>query len=509
MNRLAPIQIQVGIGHPLSSGVAAGIDYAVVPADMLPQHSSATSPHVFSQLDTAFLTSRRIVDSRQCAFYASLCTADELDRRYIDALQQPSVRNGSLDNTSFLSDTQSDCALPEECYSARHSAVHYVEQLVVFETMSHVALDPTSFHKPIPAQHPNDHLPNNKNAEEAQRSSVEVDGETFEDHRGAHLYNVLQSLARHRHVLPAHSAAMLPANYPFLSCQELNDTLMTLNLLSWIPSPEEIGCYHRIYESNSDGQNTLVSVSLSPPRVHLYFAVQFVKKLQSPMDDLFLRILRLDPLARIVVKADYEVVLPRLLRLHQQLYGDSGDNVTLASLRNRFLWISGRIGHESYLGLVGLSRVFLNSVPMGAGMTSSEAIAMCTPIVTWPEATNVLHFAQAQLQALRTLTVAELQLLTAVDAQDYAAKAVALATMHSSQSNVDFLQVWQLREHLCEGRALLFDDSDPLVRHGGQSTSSASDALRETTLWQETQQRSTLAAVTREWAEFLHRVVAW
>lgn len=47
------------------------------------------------------------------------------------------------------------------------------------------------------------------------------------------------------------------------------------------------------------------------------------------------------------------------------------------------------------------SHVFLNPYPFGAGITSSEAIAMCVPVVTVVEPRqprSVLHFALAQVR---------------------------------------------------------------------------------------------------------------
>lgn len=42
--------------------------------------------------------------------------------------------------------------------------------------------------------------------------------------------------------------------------------------------------------------------------------------------------------------------------------------------------------------------MFLNTIPFGAGITSSEAISLCVPVIVYPNATSVLQLALAQVK---------------------------------------------------------------------------------------------------------------
>lgn len=56
-----------------------------------------------------------------------------------------------------------------------------------------------------------------------------------------------------------------------------------------------------------------------------------------------------------------------------------------------------RLSHDQYLRLLALSDVFLSPFPFGAGITSSDAISVCLPLVVFPEAVSVLQITLAQI----------------------------------------------------------------------------------------------------------------
>ena len=72
------------------------------------------------------------------------------------------------------------------------------------------------------------------------------------------------------------------------------------------------------------------------------------------------------------------------------------DFVTAEEFNKHFVFID-RVEHLDYLQLMSLSSVFLTTFPFGAGITSSDAISVCIPLVVLPGQINVLQFTVAQL----------------------------------------------------------------------------------------------------------------
>ena len=58
------------------------------------------------------------------------------------------------------------------------------------------------------------------------------------------------------------------------------------------------------------------------------------------------------------------------------------------------------MAHADYLQLLSMTSVFLNTFPFGAGITSSEAISVCLPVVVLADTSSVLHLALAQVRKL-------------------------------------------------------------------------------------------------------------
>jgi hypothetical protein len=152
------------------------------------------------------------------------------------------------------------------------------------------------------------------------------------------------------------------------------------------------------------------------------------------------------------------------------------------SLFTRILFLP-RISHLHNLLLLSLSSVFLNPIPFGAGVTSSEAFAMCVPLVTISSAKRVhrntdktdkafnsrkrsiLHFALAQVRALgvalehkmvvnsNVSNVVQSQLsggdvYSAWDIEQYIDRAISLA---DPRLNID------LKADICSAKHKLFD----------------------------------------------------
>jgi hypothetical protein len=73
-------------------------------------------------------------------------------------------------------------------------------------------------------------------------------------------------------------------------------------------------------------------------------------------------------------------------------------------IHTRFLFLP-RLPHPAYLQLLSYSAVFLNTFPFGSGITSSEALAMCVPVLVLPELVSVLQIAYAQVSCYVTVVM--------------------------------------------------------------------------------------------------------
>lgn len=93
-------------------------------------------------------------------------------------------------------------------------------------------------------------------------------------------------------------------------------------------------------------------------------------------------------------------------------------------LRLLTMWYCIAMSIHAFLMIVMCSDVFLNPFPFGGGITSSDALAACLPVVVLPRATSVLHIALAQVRAFGA-DLAKRMVANSVD--DYVDKAMNLA----------------------------------------------------------------------------------
>ena len=114
-------------------------------------------------------------------------------------------------------------------------------------------------------------------------------------------------------------------------------------------------------------------------------------------DPVIAGVLRSDPKAVVMVEEKFKTFFPRLL--------DTANKestilpFTMEDLHRRILLVP-RLHHFDYQQLISISSVFLNTFPFGAGITSSEAIAACVPVVVDASRSSVLHLGLAQIRRL-------------------------------------------------------------------------------------------------------------
>lgn len=170
-----------------------------------------------------------------------------------------------------------------------------------------------------------------------------------------------------------------------LTCSELENHLLQWGIRSNITA-RDIGCYNNVFGDVSDRITYEVVVG----EVVLYSCIQTVKKFHPLFDAVLLGILKKDPMAKILVFDSFKAVMPRLL---------VSPFSSMSELYNRFIFVP-RLPHVEYLNLLSLTAVFLNPFPFGAGVTSSDALSMCVPVVVMLGQSSVLNFAAAQVRTL-------------------------------------------------------------------------------------------------------------
>jgi len=205
-----------------------------------------------------------------------------------------------------------------------------------------------------------------------------------------------------------------------LSCSELDSKLLQWGIADQI-SARQIGCYNQVSSSVS---SSTITFEVVVGEVTLYSCLQSVKKFHPSFDAVLRGILSHDSTARLLVLDSFRGVVPRLS--------------LSPSLLGRLLFLP-RMPHVEYLSLLSLSAVFLNPFPFGAGVTSSEALALCVPVLTFPARSAVLDFASAQLHQFGKDVK---QWLTVSSVEEYVWRAVSVA--HSEE-----LSLHRLKDAIC------------------------------------------------------------
>lgn len=112
-----------------------------------------------------------------------------------------------------------------------------------------------------------------------------------------------------------------------------------------------------------------------PKQGHVYFCAQNLFKLHPDFDLILAAILEKDPWAEILLVEGKQTYWSQLIKERFQK--------TIGPLCKRIRWLP-RLDYQSYLALVAAADVMLDSLHFSGGNTSYEALAMGTPIITFP-----------------------------------------------------------------------------------------------------------------------------
>ena len=203
------------------------------------------------------------------------------------------------------------------------------------------------------------------------------------------------------------------------TCEHVNTRLEAWGLRPNVTA-EMLGCLM----AESDNKRIYRSINL-------YACIQIPKKMHPSFDPVLAGVLRADPRAIIMVGNKFAAFFPRLLeRANHDLDAINSPlpRFTMEELHKRILLVP-RIPHFDYQQLLSLSSVFLNTFPFGAGITSSEAIATCVPVLVDAARSSILHLGLAQVRRLGSDFEADLVVTGNVD--DYVNRAVLMANLDS------------------------------------------------------------------------------
>lgn len=174
-------------------------------------------------------------------------------------------------------------------------------------------------------------------------------------------------------------------------CEVTNELLRGVGIYPNI-SAQGIGCVSR-HPTFSPVENTAPSFHYTKIErsYNVYGCMQLAKKFHPSFDQVFVGILRLDPHAKFLLLGSCRMIIPRLMHALNYTHEEQ--------IYKNFVFVP-RTPHQTYLKLLTLTSVFLNPILFGAGVTSSEAIAMCIPVVVFPKASSVLPLAMTQVLTL-------------------------------------------------------------------------------------------------------------
>lgn len=119
--------------------------------------------------------------------------------------------------------------------------------------------------------------------------------------------------------------------------------------------------------------------------------MQFPKKMHPRFDEVFRSILDLDKDAKFLLMDGARSIIPRLKY--------SLNIKDPEKIFHNFVFVP-RNEHDDYLQLLSLLSVFLNTFPFGSGITSSEALSLCIPVIVAPGLNSVLPLAMHQVHML-------------------------------------------------------------------------------------------------------------
>jgi protein O-GlcNAc transferase len=176
-----------------------------------------------------------------------------------------------------------------------------------------------------------------------------------------------------------------------------------------VPAAGTLSCYHRPALPVAAPERARFGIAAD---AHIYLCPQTLFKLHPDMDEIFLALLAGDPQAQVVL------IAPAAGRMRELVAERFARRSPLLVARVCFV---ERLAHADYLQLIRCANAVLDTLHFNGQNTSLEAFAMGVPVVTLA---GGLQRARHTAGMYRAMGWTE---LVAVDADDYVARALALA----------------------------------------------------------------------------------
>jgi hypothetical protein len=456
--RLAPVQLALGLGHPLSSGIRS-IDYTIIPEAMFEPEELQRN-----RIPAAFPPN----DGISCAFEAYHCPKEVMEDYEAKILAKEKARNNinsfiqqwNSSSTSNLLDTRTNgqlfdlCNISKECYE-RGTDLYYTEQVVRFSSFGHYIENPVNYYEEYPHlkqilmkfqnyrsllvndfyflfQHysssPQSQMDFHHQNLSFRFSEKEISGiPDIHEFLSKDYYPLVKKVKRQEYINENEISYSM-------TCEEINEVFMNLNSKDFSVSFQNLFAGTNDHISSPQGNATTGTTkknsfsviyphikaeylgcyssqrqTLYFPQFHYYNIIKQLKKYPPLVDEILIRLIHWDPLSRIIIKDSYELLLVRLWKRYNEFIIQESSKTTnyvrkqyktLQELKKHFVFIPNNCNHFSYLVLLSISHVFLNPVPFGSGITSFEALIMNVPTIIHMKETSILHFNYAQIKKM-------------------------------------------------------------------------------------------------------------
>lgn len=120
----------------------------------------------------------------------------------------------------------------------------------------------------------------------------------------------------------------------------------------------------------------------------------------------------------------------------------------------RIIWLP-RLKPEEHLSLLAIGDIMIDPFPFGGGVTTLEALSVCTPVITCPPEQTVPALAAGMIQKMQLGSLGNL--LIANSKEEYVEKAVQLLGAKAANASTELSR---LRRRICNKAHVLYNSSD-------------------------------------------------